>query len=79
MTSWNGGCGEIGTDEFGNEVFNQPDGCSLGGYAVSDSATPPAPAQFLARPGETVVQVYVRAIRDGDVYEVPMYARVGGR
>lgn len=78
ITYWTGTCGQVETDEFGVQSYNAPDGCSLGGYTVDATASPPAAAQFLARPGEFDLQLYVSASRNGDSYNVPMYARVAG-
>ncbi len=77
--SWSGSCGELGTDEAGRRVFNQPDNCFLGSYYVALFETPPAPAQFLARPGEHVVSLTLRGTRGGDQYEATIYALVDGR
>jgi hypothetical protein len=78
ISSWYGSCGRIDVDGGGNETFSQLNGCYLGGYSVTGDASPPAPARFLARPGEQVVQLYVSATRDGDTFQVPMFAVVTG-
>ncbi len=79
IASWNGSCGELGTDETGRRLFNQPDNCFLGSYSVALFETPPAPAQFLTRPGEHVVSLMLTGTRGGDWYEATMYALVDGR
>lgn len=78
IVSWNGTCGRIETDQFGAQSFMIVEGCSLGGYVAGSYATPPAPAEFLARPGERVVRLEVGASRNGDTFSVPMYALVSG-
>lgn len=78
IASWYGSCGRIDVDGSGLEYFNPVNGCFLGGYSVTDGAEPPGPARFLARPGEQVVQLYVTASRDGDTFQVPMFAVVTG-
>lgn len=78
ITSWNGACGQIEADPSGAEFFNAPE-CMLGGYFVDETDSPPAAAQFLARPGEFVVQLAVTAHGSGGRYDVRMYARVAGR
>lgn len=76
ILGWNGSCGDVRTDESGPEYFEWA--CSLGGFWGGAGALPPGPAQFLARPGEFVVQAYVTATRDGDQFSVPMFALVAG-
>jgi hypothetical protein len=78
IDSWYGSCGRIDTDGGGYESFNPVNGCYLGGYGVTDGAEPPGPARFLARPGDQVVQLYVSATRDGDTFQVPLFAVVTG-
>ena len=78
ISSWYGACGRIDVDGGGLEYFNQVDSCYLGGYSLTGGASPPAPARFLARPGEQVIQLYVTATRDGDTFQVPMFALVTG-
>lgn len=78
IRGWTGACGQIETDLLGVELFNAPD-CYLGGYEVTDAETSPAPAQFLARPGEFVMELRVHATGSAGVYDVRMYALVSGR
>jgi hypothetical protein len=78
ITSWSGTCGDLAPDASGVELFTGSGGM-LGGYSVAGSASPPAPAQFLARPGEFVVEITAHASRGGDSYDVRMYALVAGR
>lgn len=78
ITSWNGSCGRVSTDNLGIRYAEPVGNCSLGGYEVGSSATPPAPAQFLARPGRQVIILYVAAGHDGNTFRVPMYALVTG-
>jgi hypothetical protein len=79
ITSWYGACGQIEADPSGIEFFNAPGGCTLGSYSVSDTETPPAPAQFLVRPGELVMELRVHATGSAGVYDVKLYVRVAGR
>ncbi len=78
ISGWNGYCGRVSTDDTGLEFFDSGAGCGLGSYTAAPGASPPAPAQFLARPGEQVVQLWITAIRDGDSFSGPMFARVIG-
>lgn len=78
IAAWNGSCGRVVADAFNPELFEQLNGCSLGGYRVADNEAPPSPAQFLARPGEQVLALYVRATRGGDAFDATMYALVTG-
>jgi hypothetical protein len=79
VTAWDGSCGRLERDSAGFEVFNEPDFCPLGAYSVADDASPPAPMQFLARPGEWTLRIHVRAMKGGATYDVQMYARVAGQ
>jgi hypothetical protein len=78
IVNWNGACGQIETGQDGAEVFRAPE-CWLGGYTAEGSASPPAPAQFLARPGDQVVQLIVTATGTAGRYDARMYARIVGR
>lgn len=78
ISSWSGSCGQVTSDGAGLDYFNQVDGCYLGNYVVTGGATPPAPARFLARPGEQVVQLGLTVTRDGDTVEVQLYGLVTG-
>jgi hypothetical protein len=81
ITSWYGACGQIEADPSGIEFFNVPHGteCALGSYSVSDTEAPPAPAQFLVRPGEFVMELRMHATGSAGAYDIKMYARVAGR
>lgn len=76
ITSWNGQCGRTPSDGGGGTSFEYL--CSLGGYYVEDGLAPPGPAQFIARPGDQAVQVFVSATNETGRFSVPMMLRVVG-
>ncbi|MEO7664838.1 MAG: hypothetical protein ABIV26_06890 [Candidatus Limnocylindrales bacterium] len=51
---------------------------SLGGYNAVGLDAAPGPARFVARAGETVVQLSISGGRSGEQFQVPYYATVVG-
>jgi hypothetical protein len=75
ISSWNGQCGRVVTDN-GSEIFEYS--CNVGGYSVEPGAFPPGPAQFLARPGLQVMQLWVTGVGEAGTFSGPMFALVVG-
>jgi hypothetical protein len=78
LLSWNAECGAMQASD--TETFTNVNGCRLGA-AASETGTPLlAPAAFVLRPGDTIVQVSVTAINsDGDEFGLPFFAHVIAR
>jgi len=76
LISWNGQCGRVVPDGGGGNYFEWE--CSLGGFYVEAGQEAPGPAQFLARPGEQLVQISIQAKSDAGTYSVQMFVRVVG-
>ena len=75
IVGWSGVCGLLIGDA--GEV-SESAGCGLGGYSIESGGSPP-PLRFLVPPGRQVVQLWITAIRDGDRFNVPYYARIDAR
>ena len=78
LLSWTAECGAVKATD--TQAFMNLNGCRLGG-AASGTGTPLlAPAAFVLRPGDTVVQLSVSAINpNGDQFSVTLYAHVIAR
>lgn len=78
ISSWNGTCGTVVTDESGIQRFEST-GCDLGGFdPIQPNAPPPGPARFVVRTGEWIVQFGIQGALDGNSFSVPYYATVIG-
>ena len=76
LNSWNGSCGQLEADGAGGNYFAQE--CTLGGFYSEAGLETMGPAQFLARPGSQLVQVYVDAASDEGSFSVALFVRVVG-
>jgi hypothetical protein len=78
VQSWNAECGAMQATD--TATFTNVNGCRLGA-AVGETGTPLlAPAAFVLRAGDTIVQISVAAINaNGDQFNLPFYAHVIAR
>ena len=76
LSSWNGQCGRVVPDGGGGNYFEWE--CSLGGFYLEPGQEAPGPAEFLARPGDRLIQITIQADSDVGSYNVQQYLRVAG-
>ncbi|HEX4897538.1 MAG TPA: hypothetical protein VFV53_04185, partial [Candidatus Limnocylindrales bacterium] len=76
LSSWYGQCGRVVPDGGFGTFFEWE--CSLGGFYVEPGQEAPGPAEFLARPGDRLVQINIEAVSDVGRYNVQQFVRVVG-
>ena len=76
LRSWSGQCGHVADDGGGGAWFEWE--CSLGGFYGDAGMEPPGPAQFLARPGDQLIQLYVQGHNDAGTFNANLYVRIVG-